>query len=509
MYFEQERIGEVSVRGLADSILLYKVVKEASVTLNRVELVDPGNLTPLVGRDTELSILKDRWEQATEEMGQIVLLIGEAGLGKSRLIREIREHVSAEGDEPDIIELRCSQHHQSAGLYPMVEHLTKLLKFEEHSTSESRVVAIERYLDGLRLRSDRNVSLLAGLLNIESEQLSPLDVSPQRKRELTAAFLLELLKQRAEFHPVLFIVEDLHWVDPTLLELLSAYVEEFDQSRVLSIFTFRPEFETPWRSKQHQTQIALNRLSRKQIRDMMHKRFGRTDLPDVVVEIIVERTDGIPLFIEEFSNILAESGSLESDSISEDLLNQIIPASLQDLLMARLDRMSSNPEVIQLASAIGREFSFPLLRAASDLPEDLLQDELNKLAEAQVLFQKGKYPDASFIFKHALIQDSAYNSLLKKRRQEIHSRIGTALEASFPDTTNHQPELLAHHFTKANETEKAVDYWLKAGQRSQALFANLEAIGHYRNGLKVIETLEESGERDQMENNFQLSLVTV
>lgn len=509
IYFEQVSMGTVSVRGVAEPVSLYRVISEAPITLNRVELVDPGNLTPLIGRDTEFGILKDRWEQATEALGQIVLLIGEAGLGKSRLIREIREHVIGVGVNPDIIELRCSQHHQSTGLHPMIEHLSQLLQLDQNHSADSRITAIERYLDSLSLTGDQNTILMASLLGVDASRLPPLDVTPQKKRELTAAFLLELLRKRSAQRPVLFIVEDLHWVDPTLLELLSVYVEDFDQNRALSIFTFRPEFETPWRSKPHQTQIALNRLTKRQIRDMMRKRLGRDDLPDVVVEQIAQRTDGIPLFIEEFSTLLAESGSLDHTSISESAVTQVIPASLQDLLMARLDRMASNPGVIQLAAAIGREFSYALLSAASDLGADELQRELEKLVAAEVLFRKGDIPDASFIFKHALIQDSAYNSMLKKRRHGIHARIGAALEAHFPEIVSHQPELAAHHFTEADDLAKGADYWLKAGVKAQAVSANVEAISHLTYGLKVLQSIPESTERDALELGFQLTLAPV
>ena len=509
VYFEQEPLGAISIRGVAEPLSLYRVTKEAPITLNRVELVDPGNLTPLIGRDTEFSILKDRWEQTIEEMGQIVLLIGEAGLGKSRLIREIREHVIGQGLNPDVIELRCSQYHQSTGLHPMVEHLTQLLQFDLNLSTDSRLAAIERYLQSLSLVSDQNRVLMANLLEVDATQLPPLDANAQKKRELTGSFLLEMLKKRSALRPVLFIVEDLHWVDPTLLDLLTVYVENFDQNRALSIFTFRPEFETPWRSKPHQTQIALNRLTKRQIRDMMRKRLGREDLPAVVVEQIAQRTDGIPFFIEEFSTLLAESGSLDEASVTASTLSQVIPESLQDLLMARLDRMASDPAVIQMAAAIGREFTYSLLSAASTLAADELQAELKKLVTAEVLFQKGAFPDASFIFKHALLQDSAYNSLLKKRKFAIHARIGAAIESSFPDMIQHQPELVAHHFTEAGIPEKGAEYWFKAGVKAQAVFANIEAIRHLNCGLKILQSIQESPERDKLELSMQLALAPV
>ncbi|MFO0816994.1 MAG: AAA family ATPase [Pirellulales bacterium] len=506
LFFETEIVGEFKARGLSKPIVMHRVVREAPVTKNRVELVDPGNLTPLIGRDTELSILKDRWEQAAEGMGQIVLLIGEAGLGKSRLIREIREHAVDQSETPDIIELRCSQYHRAAGLYPLIEHLTQLLELDAQSNDEGRVLAIERYLESLRLHSDHNVALLASLLGIDPKYAPSLGIPPQRIKEHVAQLALDILRQRAERGPILFIVEDLHWVDPTLLDLLAAYVESFDQHRALSIFTFRPEFETPWRSKPHQTQIALNRLTRRQIRDMMRRRLGGIEVRDAVVDQIVERTDGIPLFIEEFTTLLAETGALSNSASSDAQLSLVIPTSLQGLLMARLDRLESDWGVIQLASAIGREFTFALLAAASDMDSTMLQEELVKLVDAEILFQKGKFPDASFIFKHALIQDSAYNSLLKKRRQQMHEGIATTLETHFPEVAHRQPELLAHHFTEAALVKRAVEYWLKAGKKAQAVSANVEAISHLRRGLNLLSSLEPSRERDQLELAFQTTL---
>ncbi|WP_397568336.1 protein kinase [Schlesneria sp. T3-172] len=509
VYFQQDSLGAVPVPNLAEPLSLYRVIKEAPVTLNRVELVDLVNLTPLVGRDTEVAILKDRWEQAVEGMGQIVLLIGEAGLGKSRLIREIREGVTALSVNPDIIELRCSQNHQSTGLHPMIEHLTHLLQFDRHVSAESRLQAIDRYLQSLNLLTDLNRILLARLLEVDAPQLAPLEGNGRKKRELTTALLLSVLKSRAILRPVLFIVEDLHWVDPTLLDLLTAIVENFDQHRTLSIFTFRPEFETPWRSKPHQTQIALNRLNHRQIRDMLHRRLHRQDLPTRLVEQLVQRTDGIPLFIEEFSKLLEESGSLQETTSSRSSLGQAIPESLQDLLMARLDRMASDPSVIQLAAAIGREFSYSLLSAATSMSPQDLQAELIKLVTAEVLFQKGNFPDASFLFKHALLQDAAYSLMIKKRRCAVHASIGAAIEAHFPDLAQHQPELVAHHFTEADMPEKGAEYWLKAGRKSQAQFANIEAINHLNRGLIVLASIPESPERDQRELNFQQVLAPV
>ena len=501
LYFECESLGAQRVRGIAKPVELFEVKKEAA-SRNRVELVDPGNLTPLVGRNTELTILKDRWEQAIDELGQIVLLIGDAGLGKSRLIRELREHVIEEDSEDAaVVELRCSQYHQGTGFFPIVEFFSQLLDFEDRSP-EDRLDSVERYLRDLNLESDENIALLCDVLSVPLGSRYPaLTFAPLRIKELTQEFLLHWLRRMSDDSPVLFIVEDLHWLDPSTLELLEKHVSEFERGRVLSVLTFRPEFETPWSSKPHQTQIALNRLTKRQIGEMMRKRTKRKDIPEAIVQQVIDRTDGIPLFIEEFTVVVVESGILDStdtEASSESLL-QVIPATLHDLLLSRLDRMEADREVIQFAATIGREFSFELLAAACELPEADLHSELDKLVKAEILFRKGQGSDAGYIFKHALLQDAAYRSMLTTKRQTCHQRIAEALESGFPQTVEAQPELLAHHFTAAGSTEKAVGYWTKAGLRSREQSAEIEAIGHLTNGREQVESLPESPERDVME----------
>jgi tetratricopeptide (TPR) repeat protein len=314
-----------------------------------------------------------------------------------------------------------------------------------------------------------------------------------------------------EISPMLFIVEDLHWLDPSTLQLLEKHVSEFEAGRMLSLLTFRPEFETPWKSSPHQTQIALNRLTKRQIGEMMRKRTKRRDIPDPILQQVIDRTDGIPLFVEEFTVVIIESGILDrSDSGADSSsLLKIIPSTLHDLLLSRLDRMAADREVIQLASTIGREFGFGLLSACCTLPEDQLQIELDKLVKAEILFKKGDGADAIYIFKHALLQDAAYRSMLTKRRQSCHQRIAEVIEFQFEDIVKSQPALLAHHFNEAGNFDKASQYWLKAGQKSQQQSANVEAISQLTQGLKTLQTLPESAQRDQLELAFQTALSPV
>ncbi|MBC7817113.1 MAG: AAA family ATPase [Planctomycetaceae bacterium] len=441
-----------------------------------------------------------------------MLLIGDAGLGKSRLIRELRERVAS--DAPDenttVIELRCSQYHLSSGFFPAVEFLSRLLGFEGREPSE-RLERVRQYLQELRLDAADNVALFAHLLDVPTDERFPMPaLAPAKLKERTENLLLDWLRQLVARGTVLFIVEDLHWVDPSTLSLIERHVAEFESGRVLSLLTFRPEFETPWKSKPHQTQIALNRLTKRQIGEMMRKRTNRQDIPEAIVNQIVERTDGVPLFIEEFTSLIVESGILDRPlEDSGSALQHVIPATLHDLLLARLDRMASNREVIQLAATIGREFSFELLLTAGTLPEAELRQELDKLVHAEILFQKGQGDSASYIFKHALLQDAAYRSMLSKKRQQCHQRIAETLETRFSDVVASQPDLLAQHFTEAAVADQAIPYWLKAGQRSQEQSANLEAIQQFNRGLSLVMTQPESPQRDMQEMGFKLPLSAV
>jgi class 3 adenylate cyclase/tetratricopeptide (TPR) repeat protein len=507
LYFECVSLGVQRLRGSSHPIELFEVLHEAA-SRNRVELVDPGNLTPLIGRDTELNILRTRWEQALEGLGQIVLLVGDAGLGKSRLIRELREHVQSGADAAAVIELRCSQYHQNAAFFPLAEYLGQLLQLVHRSGAE-RLERVLLYLHGLGLSGAAEVWLFCRVLGVPVDERFPaLSLPPQRMKEQTEELLLRWLQRLVERNPVLFIVEDLHWVDPSTLALVERHVELFESDRSLTVLTFRPEFETSWRSKPHQTAVALNRLTKRQIGQMMRKCTRRSEIPDAILEQIVDRTDGIPLFIEEFSNVVVESGILDQGAAGRETaaLPRIIPATLNDLLLARLDRMEANPEVIQLAATIGREFPYRLLGAVCGLPEEQLQRELDKLVQAEILFQKGRGSEAAYIFKHALLQDAAHGAMLSRRRQACHLRIATVLESEFPETVESQPALLAQHFTEAGETEKAIEYWLRAGRQSAGVCAVPEAIEQFERGLAIVGTLAESSRRDELELAYQLPL---
>ena len=365
-----------------------------------------------------------------------------------------------------------------------------------------------KYLNDLGIDDPEVVSLFLSLLSLpHNDQFPPLAVSPMRIKARTEEILLEWLRRLADQSPLLFIVEDLHWVDPSTQEFLGRYVEEFQRGEVLTILTFRPEFQTPWHSLAHQTQIALNRLTKRQIGEMLRRQLNQDELPDHIVRQVVDRTDGVPLFVEEFAKVIESSHVLDQDDPDTDsVVLETIPSTLQDLLAARLERLDCKPEIVQAGATIGREFSYRLLQASSQVEDSELQTELDKLVTAELLFQNGRPPNSNYIFKHALIQDSAYHSMLTKRRQEIHRRIASALEETLPETIETQPELLAQHFTEGGEVEKGIEYWQKAGQHAQGRSSHAEAIHHLERGLALVVDLPPSPQRSGMELGFQLSL---
>ena len=311
-------------------------------------------------------------------------------------------------------------------MFPATDFFERLLGFDRGDSPQDRLDKLVRHLQEFNLGEPEQVAIFASLLSIPpDERCAPIELSPIRQKERTQELLLEWLREYSSVQPVLFIVEDLHWVDPTTLEFLALHVDQGLHDSVLTLLSFRPEFRTPWQSYGHMTQVALTRLTKRQIGEMIKRKTGVENIPDEIIAKLADRTDGVPLFVEEFTQMVEESGVLDADRQGEDIAAALstIPVTLQDLLAARLDRMESDPDVVQLGATFGREFTYELLHAASDLDEEELQAELAKLVEAELLFQKGRPPKSSYIFKHALIQDAAYNSLLKKKRQQFHKTI--------------------------------------------------------------------------------------
>lgn len=506
-------LGERKIPGVDRPVTLFRVERPAADG-SLFDALAPAELSPLVGRDHEISLLKDRWEQAQEGTGQVVLLVGEPGLGKSRLVHTLKEYVQGqeidgEADAP-VIEWRCSPHYQNTGLHPAIDFYERALGFRPAEPPQERFDRVLRRVEPFGLARPEDVPLWASLLSLPlPDRFPPLTLSPARQREETFRFMLEWLHVRAARRPVLFIVEDLHWADASTLEFLGQCLDELQHDRILTLLTFRPEFKPPWTAAGQQTSLALTRLNRRQVGDLMRRKAGEA-LPEAVIEQVYDRAGGVPLFVEEFTKMVQESAGLDQAGAGEARgvapLGHGIPSTLQDLVMARLDRLAGGRDLAQLAAVLGREFSYELLAAVAGVDESILQSELSELARAEILYPKGRPPRCTYIFKHALLEDALYSALVKSARQQFHQRIGEVLESQFPQTAETQPELLAHHFTEAGLTEQAVGYWLKAGQRSQGRSAVCEAIGHLTKGLALLETLGESRERDNRELQFLTAL---
>jgi len=430
------------------------------------------------------------------------MLSGEAGIGKSRLVQELQAHVEREGAAR--MTLYCSPYHQQSALYPILEHLQRWLQFRRDDTPSTKLATLEQVLRSYGLPLPEAVPLFAALLSLPApEHYAPLHLSPQRQRQKTQEALLAWLLAEAERQPVLAVWEDLHWADPSTLERLHLFLDQVPTARLLTLLTCRPEFHPPWPRRGHLTQLTLNRLAREHVEAIVESVAGAETLPSEVVQQVVIKTDGVPLFVEELTKAVVEAREV-SDQTSRRTL--AIPATLHDSLMARLDRLGPVKEVAQLAAVLGREFTYDLLSAVWPTDEPALQQGLATLVQAELLYQRGLPPQARYLFKHALIQDTAYQSVLKSVRQRHHQHIAQVLEERFAETKETQPELLAHHYTEAGFLTRAIPYWQRAGQRAIERSANMEAVGHLSNGLALLATLPESQERARQELPLHIAL---
>ncbi len=506
-YFTCRSLGAPPLKGVATPLELYQVLRESSAR-TRLEAVGTTGLTPLVGRDAEVRLLEERWAAASNGRGHVVLVTGEAGIGKSRLVHALTEH--AVDDQAWLTPCQASPYHQDTAFYPFIDLFERVvLRFERQESSADRLRKLEAFFakSGLPLGDD--LPHLCSLLSIPPDGQDFPDLPPEQQKQQTMLTLSSILHRRAAIQPVLFVVEDLHWLDPTTVEFLTQLIEQIQQARILAVLTCRPEFRNPWTGNPNVTEVDLTRLAKTDATELIRRVAGGKTLPDEIAADMVTRTDGVPLFIEELTKTLLESGLLEERRGRYELAGPLpplaIPNTLHDSLMARLDRLSTIKGLAQLAAAIGREFSYSLLRAVSPWGEHLVQDGLAQLVTAEFLHQTGSPPDATYRFKHALIQDAAYQSLLKSTRQQHHQRIAATLESDFADLVETQPEVLARHYTEAGLTEQAVPYWLAAARRALQRHANQEAANHANRGLELLATLPDTTQRDVRE----LSLLQV
>ena len=506
--FALEDLGTQALKGVAEPMPVYRVLRPIETHHDEE---DPALGVPiLVGRDEEIGLLRRRWDQAREGLGQVVLVSGEAGIGKSALVRAVRQHIGQEGVMR--MTYRCSPYHTHSAFYPIIVHLERLLQFERDDPPATRLSKLERMLMTYTFPLEEVVPLFAALLSVPLPEgaYPPLALTPQQQRQHTHDALLAWLWAEAQRQPVLMVWEDLHWADPSTLESLRLLVDQMPTSPILAVLTFRPEFVPPWTPRSHMTSLTLNRLERPQIEALARQQSGGKSLPPEVVAHIVAKTDGVPLFVEELTKMLLESALLREEAEQYTLTGPLsavtIPTTLQDSLLARLDRLPTMREVAQIGAVLGREFAYEMLHALVTVDEPTLQEGLAQLVATELLYQRGRPPRATYTFKHALVQDAAYQSLLRRTRQQYHQHVAELLEARFPETVVTAPEVVAHHYTEAGCAAQALPLWQQAGERALQRSANLEGIEHLTKGLAVLATLPETLDRLQHELDLHVAL---
>jgi len=502
--FEIEDLGPQSLAGFTEPQRAWCVVG-ASGILSRFEALRSEE-TPLVGRDEELDLLLRRWQQAKAGEGRAVLLTGEPGIGKSRITAALSQRIESEPHTR--LRYFCSPYHQDSALYPFIAQLERTAGFVRGDTVEQKLDKL-RALLGAGARSGDEIELLAELLSLPNSAAG-LNLSAQRKREMLFEALLHQLEALALSRPVLMVFEDAHWIDPTTRELLDLTLDRVRRLPVLLIITLRPEFQHGWAGQPHVTMLTLNRLGERDVTALVRGLAGNALLGSDVIEEIVERTDGVPLFVEELTKAVLERAEHDhrvAAVLSTSPLPALaVPSTLYASLIARLDRIGAMAkEVAQIGAVLGREFSYELIEPVAQRSQAELQTALARLAEAGLLFARGAPPHTSYLFKHALVQDAAYGTLLRSRRQELHARVASVLEQHFADLVERQPELLAHHLTGAGNAERAVAQWLMAGRHAASRSAHTEAVAYFGRSLAMLAALPETAGRDQREIELQLA----
>ena len=504
--FSLKDLGMHDLKGFAESIPAWKVIGETKAE-SRFSALHGDAFSNLVGRESELNLILNRWRLAKTGEGQVILLSGEAGIGKSRITQAIRDEIK--DDDYICIRYQCSPHHTNSPFYPAIQQMEFAAGFISEDGPEAKLNKLEGLLDLSSILDA--IPLIAAMLSVPTGDRYPkLDLTPQEQKIKTLQALVAILKGLSLKRPVLFLFEDAHWIDPTTREQMSLAIDQIATQSILLLMTHRPEFETSWAAHSHCTSLALNRLGREACADVIYNLTEGLSLPAEVFEQIVTKTDGVPLFVEELTKTILESDLLtrrdDRYTLEGPLPPLAIPSTLQDSLMARLDRLEKIKEVAQFGASIGREVPYALLEAISPLSGPELEDALSLLIESEIMFRRGDGFEAVYVFKHALIQDAAYESLLRSRRQQIHASIAKVLQTRFAERLENEPEVLAHHYTQAGLLQQAAPVWLKSGQRAVSRSANLEAIAHLGYGLEVVAQLPaELGVRD-LELDMQISL---
>ena len=505
--FHYRDLGPVTLKGWAEPLRVYEVLRMSGVE-SRFEATHTTKLPPLFGREEEIELLSRRWRQATREEGRLVTLTGEPGIGKSHIALALNERL--QGESHITLRYFCSEHHTHSALFPFINQLERAAGFKRSDSPQEKLSKLDALL-AQSTHDPEHLAVLANLLMLPADDHYQLhQLTPQKRKKKTLAALSAQLDQLAAQQPVLLIFEDVHWIDPTSLELLAATVERAPQLRALVLITARPEFTPPWPSYPHTTTIPLTRLGRRDGTALVLRVTGGKTIPKEVMEHILAHTDGVPLFVEELTKMVLEGGLLQERNgeyvLEGPLPSLAIPTTLQASLMARLDRLSLVRDVAQIGAVAGREFHYELVNAVAGLPKQRLDEALDQLVRSELLFCRGEIPHAVYTFKHALVRNAAYDGLLKSRRVHLHAAIAKALEQEFPEVVQIQPEIVAYNYTQARNHEKALHYWYEAGKQSAARSAHNEAIGHLKQGLNQIPNIDDPILRNKSELLLQVSL---
>jgi class 3 adenylate cyclase/predicted ATPase len=508
--FDYLDLGTQALKGITGRVQAWQVVRPSRAE-TRFAAVTGSRMTPLVNRNEEMALLLGRWLQARDHRGQVVVLSGEPGIGKSRVVQELRERM--DGGQHRRVSFQCSPYYTSTAFHPFIEQLKLALELDRENSPAQALASLERGIAAVGGNMQEAAPVLAALLSIPiGDRYDPIELSPQQQKDATVAALVNHLLRQAREQPLLIAFEDAHWIDPSSREVLDLLVEKVRDAAVFVIITGRPEFQPSWKAHSHITILMLNRLSPHLRTTLVERVVGSRELPKEVVDDIIVKTDGVPLFVEELTKAVLESDVLKESQgryvLSGPWRQLAIPATLSDSLMARLDRMGPFKRIAQIGATVGREFSYETLCAVANLPASQIEAALSHLEDAGLIVRFGFPPDALYSFRHVMIQNAAHDSLLNSERRRLHARIARVLAEMYPEKAEREPELLAYHLTESGQSEQATRLWLKGGRQAAIAGANLEAIGHLRRGLDVVQDHARMADRSQMELELRIALGT-